>query len=138
MLDDWQDLADFKAFVKSLELEHFNYFEILTGVFKKRGDVINEPPPKNIWHNIGPSILVLDELRKHYDVAITINSAYRDPGYNAKIPGARRIHGDREEDVQCGSWRPRAGVYCKHDINIPFYKLFLPNDLNDGFQQGLL
>lgn len=90
MLDDWQELADFKAFVKSLELEHFNYFEILTGVFKKRGSIINEPPPKEIWHNVGPSILVLDELRKHFDVAITINSAYRDPEYNASIPGAKK------------------------------------------------
>lgn len=90
MLDDWKDLADFKAFVKSLELEHFNYFEILTGVFKKRRGTINEPPPKEIWHNVGPTILVLDELRKHYDVAITINSAYRDPDYNALIPGAKR------------------------------------------------
>ena len=90
MLDDWKDLNDFKAFIASLELEHFSYHEILTGIFKKRRGIVNAPPPKEIWHNIGPSILVLDELRKFFDVPVTINSVYRSPEYNPLIGGASR------------------------------------------------
>lgn len=90
MLDNWTDLEAFKAYVASLELEHFSYYEVLTGVFKKRHGIFNAPPPQEIWHNIGPSLLVLDELRKFFDVPITINSVYRSPEYNPLIGGAKR------------------------------------------------
>ncbi len=90
MLDDWNELADFKTFLNSLNLNNFNYHEVLSGVGKVRGNVRNEPPPKEIWHNIAPTILVLDHLRDHFDVPVTINSTYRSPLYNPLIGGEKR------------------------------------------------
>lgn len=90
MLDTWNNLDAFKEYIRLLDLQHFNYYEILTGVFKEREGIVNAPPPVEIWHNIGPSLLVIDELRKTLDVPITINSTYRSPEYNPLLGGARK------------------------------------------------
>lgn len=33
-------------------------------------------------------VMVLQSIRSHFDAAVTINSAYRTPAYNAKVDGA--------------------------------------------------
>lgn len=88
--ENWSELDDFKAFFNSLGLKYFNHYEVLSGVGNKRGAVENAPPPREIWHNIAPTIIVLDHLRDFYDLPITINSTYRSPEYNPLIGGASR------------------------------------------------
>ncbi|MDP5172655.1 MAG: D-Ala-D-Ala carboxypeptidase family metallohydrolase [Bacteroidia bacterium] len=89
MLDNWPELPEFKEFFSSLGLKYFAYYEILTGLGRVNSGVTNEGPPKEIWHNIGPTVIVLDNLREHFGVPITINSAYRSPKYNPLIGGAK-------------------------------------------------
>ncbi len=90
MLDQWPELPEFKAFLDSLQLKYFSIHEIMTGVGRNRQGVINDYPPREIWHNIAPTAIVLDHLRDYFDVPITINSGYRSPKYNPLIGGERR------------------------------------------------
>ncbi len=75
----------FEAFVDDIGLTHFNANELLVGRYQPD----NGPPPPAIWHNIVPTILILDFLRKHTGCGIKLISAYRTEAYNdpAKNPG---------------------------------------------------
>ncbi len=89
-MENWPLLEEFKKFFTSLELENFAYYEVLTGIGRKQNGIENAPPPKEIWVNIAPTVLVLDYLREYFSVPITISSAYRSPKYNPLIGGASR------------------------------------------------
>lgn len=49
---------------------------------------LNEYPPIYLWCNIVDTLLVVEELRKHFGSPITILNAYRSPEYNRLIGGA--------------------------------------------------
>lgn len=79
---------DFTSFVRSLKLRHFTAAELLVGTERIRNGVGNSFPPRELWHNIAPTIIVLDELRHRLGSPININSGYRNPAYNAQLEGA--------------------------------------------------
>lgn len=72
------DAAKFEASVGSLGLKHFNHKELLT----RTNYAKNSPPPAKLWHNIAPTILVLDALREEVGKPIKLISVYRTEAYN--------------------------------------------------------
>ena len=70
-------------FVNRLELEYFRPFELL----KHTDSPGNTEPPRYMWGNIVPTILILDELRRELQVPIVLKSVYRAPNYNQKQGG---------------------------------------------------
>jgi len=85
-----QPELDFRSFISSLKLDHFNYREFLIAVGRTQNGVTNTFPPRDLWLNIGPTAIVLDALRDVLQVPITIHSCYRSKPYNAEIGGASR------------------------------------------------
>lgn len=69
-----------------LELKHFVPSE-LSRFWNRIGGPAT--PPRNLWGNVVPTLLLLDALRSHLNTPIRINSAYRDPFYNEKVGGAK-------------------------------------------------
>lgn len=72
------DKTKFEAFVASIGLKNFNAEELLVGRYRKD----NGPPPIGMWHNIVPTVVVLDALRDEFGASIKIISGYRTEAYN--------------------------------------------------------
>jgi N-acetylmuramoyl-L-alanine amidase len=83
-------VADFENLILSIGLNHFTAEEILRPTYNTNGGVANSRPPKELWHNILPTIMVLDEIRKQAGVPISINSTYRSKPYNNSLSGAAK------------------------------------------------
>jgi uncharacterized protein YcbK (DUF882 family) len=49
---------------------------------------LNTDPPKNLWKNIFPTVVIADQAREIYGHPIRINSAYRSPKYNKAVGGS--------------------------------------------------
>lgn len=80
-------MNDFEAFVDGLELRYFKGREFTAYWSKKRGGVQNSPPPRELWGNIVPTLIVLDAIRHKLGYAITLNSTYRSKAYNKAVGG---------------------------------------------------
>lgn len=76
----------FRRFIDGLKLRWFEAEELLIGVDRQG----NHFPPPELWPNVVPTIVVLDELREHLGKPIVISSAYRGPVYNRRVGGAIR------------------------------------------------
>lgn len=83
-MKEFEKLLPFWKYLAEWKLKNFQPYELLIHVNRKN----NRLPPKRIWDNIIPTILVLDELRDHLDSPITISSCYRREAYNKGIPGS--------------------------------------------------
>ncbi|RKU18993.1 hypothetical protein C6501_01595 [Candidatus Poribacteria bacterium] len=79
----------FNEFICKLELDHFKPEELLVG-----NNEPNSKPPCKLWNNIVPTILIVQKLRKYFDVPIYLSSAYRNEEYNRTIKNAapRSLH----------------------------------------------
>ncbi len=84
---DWDDFSGFVQFIEALELRNFQPWELLIAVTRKK----NAPPKKRIWHNIAPTIIVLDHLRDTLNVPIVLSSVYRTPAYNRTLRGSASL-----------------------------------------------
>ena len=80
----------FENFITELKLKYFSYTELLVSTEKPK----NTEPPPEMWGNIVPTILILDELRDCLGIPIHVKSVYRAPAYNATIQNAaeRSLH----------------------------------------------
>lgn len=84
----------FVEFVSGLNLRHFKPYELLV-MGDRHGDPhspchgLNMPPPRELWLNIVPTVRILDQLRDRLGAPIRITNAYRSPGYNKCIGGAK-------------------------------------------------
>lgn len=76
----------FEEFFEKLKLQHFQFRELLRHT-EREG---NTAPPRALWNNIVPTILVLDRLREHLGVPIYLTSTYRAPAYNKQKNGRKR------------------------------------------------
>lgn len=88
------DAADFTGFVERLGLKHFSAAELLVMGHQHANPGspafgLNRRPPRALWANIAPTVLVLDRLRDRLGVPIVTLSAYRSPAYNRCIAGAK-------------------------------------------------
>jgi uncharacterized protein YcbK (DUF882 family) len=80
---------ELEAFIDSLGLRYFKGKE-LTAYWKRvRKGVSNSCPPKELWPNIVPTLVVLDSIRHLAGKSITLSSTYRDPDYNRAVGGER-------------------------------------------------
>jgi len=81
------------AFIESLNLRHFSASEVTAGLGRRiivpadppdipRADGRNGEPPAEIWHNIAPTLIVLDEIRERVGASVNITNTYRSPEYN--------------------------------------------------------
>ncbi len=70
--------TQFNAFVDSLQLQYFTASELLSQQYVTK----NGPPPMRLWHNIAPTILILEELRRRLGSPVKIVCAYRTEAYN--------------------------------------------------------
>ena len=123
----------FKDFVAELNLANFSADELMT----KTGNTGNSKPPMAIWDNIGPTILLVQMVRSHFGVPITLNSVYRAEKYNRRIGGAkysqhqafcaidfRPSRRDLLDDIDAwltdlrGSWIDAPRRYARADVKI--------------------
>lgn len=83
------DKSKFEAFVGSIGLKHFTADELLVGRYQPK----NGPPPLCMWHNIVPTIVVLDALREELGASIKLISGYRTEAWNdpANNPGRAKL-----------------------------------------------
>jgi hypothetical protein len=86
--------ADFALVVAKFGLKHFSAGELLVkgasnGNPEHSAFGLNTDPPKALWDNIGPTIMLLDRLREKIGAPIHCTSIYRSPPYNAAIGGAK-------------------------------------------------
>ena len=92
----------FKDFIAQLNLRYFKSSELLVNT-ERSG---NTEPPREIWNNIVPTILILDRLRHCLGLPIHLSSVYRAPAYNSR------------EDVS-GVPLSQHQAFAAADINIP-------------------
>ena len=87
------DIAAWRRFVDGLELRHFSGAELAAYASRTRNGVRNDPPPRNLWNNLVPTLQVADLLRDATGTPFAIWSAYRSPLYNGQVGGAvRSLH----------------------------------------------
>ena len=79
----------FEDFIARLNLRYFRPSELLVNT--ENPD--NTLPPREMWNNIVPTILIVDELRHCLGLPICLSSVYRAPAYNRRedvggVPGS--------------------------------------------------
>jgi len=72
------------------KFRHFNACEFTRYFAAVRRGTKNSVPPKKLWKNVVPTLLILDELRASFGKPCTILSSYRSPDYNRTAGGAVR------------------------------------------------
>jgi hypothetical protein len=78
-----------ERFIDSLGLKYFKGREFTPYWSRTRGGVRNSIPPEELWRNIVPGVLVLDELRERLGAPISLLSTYRSQAYNTAVGGER-------------------------------------------------
>lgn len=96
--------ADFQSLIDALKLSHFKANELLVNT----NNTGNTVPPKAFWHNIVPTIVILDQLREHFGKPVRVTSGYRNQTYNSRIGGkSKSQHLEfRALDFQCDAVPP--------------------------------
>jgi hypothetical protein len=77
----------FCEFIDSLALPNFRGAEMLAGFRRTRGGVRNSTPPRELWPNIVPALVVAQEIRNQVG-RLDITSSYRSQSYNVAVSGA--------------------------------------------------
>ncbi len=77
--------TQFDKFIDSLQLRFFTSGELLVRQYKDP----NGPPPLTMWHNIVPTIMVLEQLRAELGTPVKIICAYRNEAYNNNANAGR-------------------------------------------------
>lgn len=73
----------FESFITALGLEHFEAEELLVHVDRPG----NEFPPRRLWGNVVPTVVMIDALRSHFGLPVLITSGHRSEAYNAFVGG---------------------------------------------------
>jgi uncharacterized protein YcbK (DUF882 family) len=83
--------VDLEEFIDGLGLRHFRGSELTPywhRIRERNGvDVRNNIPPEALWHNIVPTLIVLDEIREQLGTPVELLSTYRSPAYNKAVGG---------------------------------------------------
>lgn len=86
-------LTEYTAFLARLGLRHFSPSEITDYASEERWHsglgrtVTNSLPPRDLWHNIIPTLWLLDNLRAGLGKPIVLTSIYRNELYNQAVGG---------------------------------------------------
>lgn len=73
-------------YLGAMNFRHFTPDEIMVNM----GHDINGEPPRKLWPNIVPTMVVVDELRYQLRRPCHVSSVYRHPAYNRNIRGSSR------------------------------------------------
>lgn len=88
-----REILMFQAMLDKAGVQYFTAEEIF---FRGASDVklkLNSDPPRALWKNIIPTVLVADEARRRLGKPIKITSAFRNLAYNRAIgSGPRSQH----------------------------------------------
>lgn len=80
--------AEFEQFIDRLGFPNFRGSEFTPYWSRVRNGVRNSPPPRELWPNIVPTIVVLQAFRTEFGSAVKLLSTYRSPDYNRAVGGA--------------------------------------------------
>jgi len=100
--DEWLQrerlaLRTYAPYLTGLRLKSMSVGQIVAAHAKKRGEVWNVLPPRDMWSSIVPTLRVIDALALQLGMPVAeVVSVYRMPAYNARCEGARS-----------GSWHTR-------------------------------
>jgi hypothetical protein len=112
--------ATFKEFFASKlpGITAFSANEFLVKGSKHASNHLNTDPPEVLWKNIIPTVKVLLELKKRLNqAAITLNSAYRSPAYNASIGGANNSEHKKFSAVDLVAHDGRGPSHWAHELH---------------------
>jgi hypothetical protein len=83
-------LPSYAHYLKSLGLGRISVKQVIAPHTKKRGNVQNTLPPKQMWRNVQHTLRVIDGLSRRLELRPEeLISIYRSPAYNARCAGAR-------------------------------------------------
>jgi len=74
-------------YIKRCGIKHFSARECLT---MRRAGIVVDPPPRNQWANIIPTLRVAEMLRNIMGHGLVVGNGYRPPEMNKKVGGSRR------------------------------------------------
>lgn len=81
---------DYLRYLAKLNFKCINPTQVIEAHAKKRGSVWNSIPPKAWWNRQGFNLRVIDRIAQMMNVhEVEVVSAYRNPAYNARCPGAK-------------------------------------------------
>jgi hypothetical protein len=80
--------AEFERFVDGLGLPNFRGAEFTPYWTRVRNGVSNSPPPRDLWENIVPTLVVLQRFRTETGSPVQFLSTFRSSKYNKAIGGA--------------------------------------------------
>ena len=84
------------GFLESLKLRHIDLRQVVAGLGRTLHFALddlglpvangrNHEPPRTLWHNIAPTLIVLDEIAERLGTAPRITTTYRSPEYNNAV-----------------------------------------------------
>lgn len=84
------NLALYATYLQSIRLQRLQPRQVIEAHAKQHGGVWNSLPPRNLWAYTVPTLRVIDRVAMELNQPVKeIVSAYRNPAYNARCPGAR-------------------------------------------------
>ncbi len=93
--DEWQhrhggSASDYLRFLNTLKLKRVCPKQVIENHARVKGPVWNTLPPKTWWPRMGYTLRVVDRIAIEMNVSkVEVVSAYRNPAYNARCPGAK-------------------------------------------------
>lgn len=75
-----------RNYLAAMEFRHFSPAEVMVNM----DNDLNREPPRELWPNIVPTMVVVDAMRAELGVPCRLSSVWRAIPYNQNIGGARR------------------------------------------------
>lgn len=93
--ESWRDhygshASDYLRYLNSLNLRRICPKQVIENHARSKGPVWNSLPPQIWWNRMGYTLRVVDRIAMEMNVShVEVVSAYRNPAYNARCPGAK-------------------------------------------------
>lgn len=82
--------SDYLKYLNTLKLQRVCPKQVIENHARSKGPIWNSLPPKIWWKRMGYTLRVVDRIALEMNVSkVEIVSAYRNPAYNARCPGAK-------------------------------------------------
>ena len=81
--------TEYFKYLSTLNLKRVCPKQVIENHARSKGRIWNSLPPKNWWVRMGYTLRVVDRIAMEMNVSkVEVVSAYRNPSYNARCPGA--------------------------------------------------
>lgn len=82
--------SDYFRYLNTLNLQRVCPKQVIENHARAKGPVWNSLPPQTWWTRMGYTLRVVDRIAMEMNVSkVEVVSAYRNPAYNARCPGAK-------------------------------------------------